>query len=314
MPGIYLRLMDLVCPLTQSNNIIVEKELKIDTIIRKYRSSYNIDVSKYFHNLDNIKICRCLDSGYRFYHPFNLEGDNEFYELLQRKVKFYYMPWKWEHQKALKYIRSGMRVLEVGCARGDFIDKLSERGAICTGLELNQSAVVESKKKKLCIHQETIQSHSTNYSEHYDIVCSFQVMEHVSDIRSFIESQIRVLKKGGKLIVSVPNNDSPLDLENNQLNQPPHHMGLWNQNSLKNLGMIFKLKLVDIKFEPLQKYHYGWYERSIEEKFNKDNNHYKYKILKFLYFNLRLGKVYVKYLDFFSRMIRGHTIMAVYNK
>jgi 2-polyprenyl-3-methyl-5-hydroxy-6-metoxy-1,4-benzoquinol methylase len=305
--------MNIVSPVTKSNNILLEKELDTALIIERYKRIFNVDVSQYFRNLDRIGIYRCLNTGYRFYYPFDLGGDSLFDEQLQKVVKLYYLPWKWEHQQASKYVHPGMKVLEVGCGKGDFINKISGWGAICTGLELNGNALKEAQKKGLNIFKETIQQHSANHSEYYDIVFLFQVLEHISDVRPFIESIISVLKRGGKLIISVPNNDSTLDFENMLLNLPPHHMGLWNRESLTYLGMIFKLKLIDIKLEPLQEIHYKRYKKSIEKKFS-NNNHYRYKILRFLFFNLRLKGLYFKYIKFFSKMIKGHTIMAVYYK
>ena len=304
--------MNVICPLTKSNNIVLEREIETASIIARYRN-INVDVSKYFHNLNKIQIYRCLDTGYRFYYPFNLEGDNKFYEELQKR-ELYYIPWKWEHQVASKYIKSGMKVLEVGCAKGDFINKLSQKGATCTGLELNEKAIGEGQNRNLNILKETVYEHARNFPNSYDIVGSFQVLEHISDVRSFIESLIKVLKKGGKLIISVPNNDSTLDFAKSIFNVPPHHLGLWNQKSLVNMGMIFKLKLIDLRFEPLQEYHFKWYKRSFEEKLNTYNNFIKYKILKFLYFNLRLDKSYYKYIKCLSKVIKGHSIIIIYSK
>jgi 2-polyprenyl-3-methyl-5-hydroxy-6-metoxy-1,4-benzoquinol methylase len=304
--------MNLMCPLTKSHNTILDREIEAAVIITKYKQ-FNIDVSKYFHDIDRIQVYRCLDTGYRFYYPFNLEGDNMFYEELQKR-ELYYIPWKWEHRVASQYIKPGMKILEVGCGKGDFIHKLSREGAICTGLELNKKAITEGRDKGLDILEETIQEHAENFSNFYDIVCSFQVMEHISQVRSFIEANLKVLKKGGKLIISVPNNDSTLDLENSPLNLPPHHLGLWNRESLLSMGMIFKLKLIDLKFEPLQDYHFKWYKRSFEKKINTHDNCFKYKILKSLYFNLGLDKLYFKYIRYLSKIIKGHTILTIYSK
>jgi len=36
------------------------------------------------------------------------------------------MPWKWEHQKSTDFISKGMKVLEVGCAEGQFLSRVSK--------------------------------------------------------------------------------------------------------------------------------------------------------------------------------------------
>lgn len=61
-------------------------------------------------------------------------------------------------------------------------------------------------------------------------------MEHVADIKSFIKYSLSVLKPGGKMVVNIPNNDCLMfGGKNIILNIPPHHMGMWNINSLIKL-------------------------------------------------------------------------------
>jgi 2-polyprenyl-3-methyl-5-hydroxy-6-metoxy-1,4-benzoquinol methylase len=304
--------MNLMCPLTKSYNTVLDREIEAAELITRYKQ-INIDVTGYFQNLVKIQIYRCLDSGYRFYYPFNIGGDYKFYEELQKREK-YYIPWKWEHQVASKNIKSGMRVLEIGCGKGEFIKRISQKGGICTGLEVNRKVIINGQNKGLNILGETIQEHSKNYSNFYDIVCLFQVMEHISDVRPFIEAILRVLTKGGKLIMSVPCNDSTLDFENNLLNLPPHHLGLWNQESLLYMGNIFNLKLIDLKFEPLQDYHFKWYKRSLEKKLSTHNDNFKYKLLNLFYFKLGLEKFYYNYIKFLSKIIKGHSIIVTFIK
>ena len=71
-----------------------------------------------------------------------------------------------------------------------------------------------------------------------------------------LNSSIDCLKVGGKLFISVPNNNSFLGLDHlNVLNQPPHHMGLWDRKSLYHLQRFFPLRLDDLFLEPPQIYH-----------------------------------------------------------
>lgn len=43
----------------------------------------NIDVSDFFNSIKKVSIYKCLDTGYRFYYPFNISGDNIFYQKLK---------------------------------------------------------------------------------------------------------------------------------------------------------------------------------------------------------------------------------------
>jgi hypothetical protein len=50
--------------------------------------------------------------------------------------------------------------------------------------------------------------------------------------------------------VAVPNNDSYLGWDFNNLNVPPHHMGLWNRESLMNIRKYFSVRMKQISYEP----------------------------------------------------------------
>jgi len=302
--------MTIKSPLTNSTNIKLERSIKTALIIDKWQKD-GIDVSRFFVNLDEIKLYRCLECDYKFYYPFNLEGDNQFYQELQ-KFSWYYMDWKWEYEEAQKLIKSGERVLEIGCGDGSFLKKLSEKNIKVRGLEFNEEAIKKCRERGLNVTGETIQEHAQNHKNEYDITCSFQVMEHIADIKNALTASLGVLKKGGKLIISVPNNDSFLGKDKyNLMNLPPHHQGLWNENSLKNLEKIYPLKLEKIYLEPLQTYHYRLYYGII----------FADKIRKIFCplakpINKILGRIslYLMVHTNLPQKIKGHTIMAVYIK
>jgi SAM-dependent methyltransferase len=297
-------------PLTGSTNIELKLTIKTDFLINEWKKS-NIDVARFFLGLDEICLYECLDTGFKFFYPQNLEGDSRFYEDLQ-KFSWYYMPWKWEYEEALKLIRPDFSVLEIGCGPGDFLKKLKEKNIKNLGLEFNDEAVKKCREKELAVYQETIQKHAQNNIEKYDLVCSFQVMEHIAEIKEAVSASLRTLKPGGLLVISVPNDDSfirkdPLNL----METPPHHMSRWNGKTLKSLEKIFDIKLQKIHIEPLQDYHYRYYYRAmfgnkIDKIFGPLGN----------YINLILGRtsLFLMVHTNLPKKIKGHSVMAVYQK
>lgn len=286
-------------PLTDSKNTKLEKKTSTEYIINQYRDSLNIDVSRLFKKYKSVYLYKCLDTNYRFFYPFDIIGDSKFYEDLQ-KFNWYYMSWKWEYEQTMPFLKNGMKILEIGCGNGAFLKRISESFNLSAiGLEINDTVLKIGEKSKFTIKNESIQNHSADNSKKYDIVCCFQIIEHIPEVRSFIKASLECLKQGGYFIVSVPNNNSFI-LKNfeNVLNMPPHHLGLWDIRSLKSISKTFNLSIVKIKYEPLQKYHYIYANMYIDK----------------LPINTYLKKIFKRTIPLVNKVIPGHSIFIVYKK
>jgi 2-polyprenyl-3-methyl-5-hydroxy-6-metoxy-1,4-benzoquinol methylase len=300
--------MEVLSPLTNKEALLIET-INIDMLKNDYSENFDIDISPFLEGIDNIYIFKCQQTGYRFYYPFNIAGDSDFYKKLQ-SFDWYYMPWKWENQMSLKYFKKDDKILEVGSGGLGFIKKIKDFGFDIIGLELNEESIKKGKEIGVDILNQTVQDHANSNKEKYNVVCSYQVLEHISDVSSFIKAQVDCLKVGGKLIVCVPNNDSFIKLTSGGLlNKPPHHMGLWNKNSLSKISSIFGLKVDKVIFEPLQDYHVNWFVAS-----TKSQIIFKSRYSRFLFNKLKMDKFYQKIISKFKNKIRGHSIMVVYTK
>jgi 2-polyprenyl-3-methyl-5-hydroxy-6-metoxy-1,4-benzoquinol methylase len=302
--------MVIISPLTKKSNIKLRREITTDFIIGQWRPN-DINVERFFSDLDRIFLYECLDTGYKFFYPFNLGGDNQFYKDLQ-KFPWYYFDWKWEYDMALKQVNPGDKVLEIGCGQGDFIAKLQKDGATCMGLEFNDAALAMCEKKGLDVKNETIQKHAINNHEKYNVVCSFQVMEHIAEIGEALKASLDVLKTGGKLIISVPNHNGFIKHDEfNCFDMPPHHMGRWDERSLKNLENIFNLKLITMHFEPLQTYHYRYYYETV---FGVKINTLFGSLSKIINKIFARISLYLLVHTNLPKKIKGHSILAIYKK
>lgn len=285
------------------------ESILVDDLISEYEKHLKIDVSNYFLHVEKIGVYECLSTKFRFYYPFTIGGDSSFYEQLQ-SYDWYYMPWKWEHETTLNFLNKNDKILEVGSGGLGFIETLQSKGMDVTGLELNEDSIIKSKRIGLKVFNESVQDHALKNPGKYDLVCSYQVLEHISEVYSFIKAKLDCLKTGGKLIIAVPNNDSFIRLDGGGvLNKPPHHMGLWDKRSLKGLADIFNLRIQKICYEPLQEYHVNWYINStINHKIAKN------KLLRFILKKSKVKKVYSKLIQMFKSKIHGHTILVVFTK
>lgn len=260
------------CPLCGEVGVQIIQSYNVDNIVKKYKDEYQISVQRFFKDLDEVHLCECPHDGYKFFYPLDISGDGSFYEQLQ-SFSWYYMPWKWEHQVVFNLINGNhsSKVLEIGCAQGSFVKKLKENGHTAVGLELNQDAVEIANGEGLEVYNETIQNHAISGKGKYDIVCSFQVMEHIADIKEVLTAAVDALKIGGRMVISVPNNCSHLFLDKwNTLNLPPHHMNHWDRNSLHNLERLLPVKTVGFLLEPQQDYHKAWFNGVLNKHINQE--------------------------------------------
>ena len=269
--------MNVKSPVTHSYNTSFITSFDVATIRKQYIEEVNVDPIRFFQGLDQIHLYKCNDTGYRFYYPDNIWGDGLFYEDLEKNNSWYYAKERWEHAKAIDLISPEDDVLEIGCGDGVFLEILKRKGIKnIQAIELNKLAV-----DKLIglgfnhVYNETIEAFSPTHQGNYDVVCCFQVLEHIYDIKSFLDGALMTLKPGGKMLIAVPHNNPYLlryDI-NHTLNLPPHHAGLWNQESFENLQKFFDIKLTRLSIMPVVEYKM-WYR--IQRKFYRKNNPVRY--------------------------------------
>lgn len=246
---------NMLSPVTTKTNCVVEETFDSDTIVQLYSRQYSLEVARFFKNIPNVELRKCVETGYRFYHPVSIMGDGLFYEQLQKggekNGNGYYRSNTFDHKISYAAIKDGDKVLEIGCGDGSFMKMVkSSKSVEMTGLELNNYAVEKCKEEGLSVHNILIEEFSEKHKKQFDKVCSFQVLEHVYDVNSFIASSLKALKPNGQLIISVPNS-SPYLMRHDRyatLNLPPHHVGLWNKSVFENLCKIFPIQLLDVQY------------------------------------------------------------------
>ncbi|NCR59702.1 MAG: class I SAM-dependent methyltransferase [Microcystis aeruginosa LL13-06] len=306
------------CPLSKSSKIGLVEKIAVSDLVSLYKKMLNCDVASEFGNIQYIDFYHCLESDLYFFFPM-ITGSENFYEKLQ-VFDWYYLEEKNEYDYASQFIKPSNSVLEIGCGQGSFSKKISSKNY--TGLEFSQKAKDLAQSNKLNVINESIQSHAMSYAENYDVVCAFQVLEHIGDVHSFIAASIACLKPGGILILSVPSYDSfSRYVSNFFLDMPPHHVTRWTDKTFKNLTKYFLVENVEIWHEPLQEVHKSFYATTIVKlalfKFlGKDIRNIDfgitYKVLDIV--SRMIGKIFAKGLISSELFPRGISVVSVYRK
>lgn len=289
------------------------KTLPTKDIVEGYKKVYGVDVERLFSSLKEVYVCECPVTGLQFYFPFKLDGDERFYEELSGK-DWYYDQERWEHREVNSRIKPNEFVLEIGSGDGAFLKQLtSNKSVFYAGLEFNPKAIQRAKEKGIHLKQQSIADYVKEHSQKYDIVCSFQVMEHISDIHSVLLDSVKALKTGGRLIIAVPNNDAYFLKDNIHpsrfLNMPPHHVNLFSENSLRSLAKIYSLKVMEIIQEPMQETHVDIFIYKVLSKMLLGNN-----FLTKLAWRTRVPLLFKPLVRRYKHSITGHTIIAIFEK
>lgn len=283
-------------PITGGKTVLIGKILTAPII--KYYKSY--DISPLFRGLTEVEIYQCVDTGYKFFYPYFIAGDDKFYQNLSHEI-LYYQTWKWEHVTADAYINTGDKVLELGCANGDFLAaEIRQKKIEAFGTELN--SVAKKNAEERGIRFDTISN--------ADVVCAFQVLEHIADVKTFISEALNATVTGGYIIFGVPNDSAFIGKDRfAYLNKPPHHMGIWSPKVFEKLPKYFDMELISIHTETLQPYHYRYYYQ-VAFGDNLVFLGFIGKVLNKLIFEL-LAKHIIKYK---AHSITGHTMIGVFKK
>ncbi len=189
---------------------------------------------------------RCRTCGFEFFDP-SLAGDEAFYRELDHPE--YYSALRPEFARTLVFAkRKGLlRVLDVGCGSGGFLDLARQAGCQTHGLELSTAAAEKARAKGHKIFSGLLPDLDRQQtSGEFDLISFFQVLEHVPAPITVLKQAALLLNTGGYISVAVPSAHGVYRLAPWDPHQwPPHHVGRWRLADLDQLGRAAQLKRID---------------------------------------------------------------------
>jgi 2-polyprenyl-3-methyl-5-hydroxy-6-metoxy-1,4-benzoquinol methylase len=194
-------------------------------------------------------LVECLKCGLRYVGTrksrltFGIESAEETEKSLRlANTRFRHLRLEEEHRLALlnarwrleliRRIRPAGKLLEIGCARGDFLS-VARENFDAHGVEPNPE-LADAAARIAPVHRDIIER--TPWSG-FDVIVSFHVIEHVDSPRSFIQAASERLAPGGLLVIETPNIDSlPFKILKGKWRQfIPEHYFFFNPRTIANL-------------------------------------------------------------------------------
>ena len=177
---------------------------------------------------------------------------------------------------ATKYVDNKI-VLDCACGTGYGTKILSAKAKAVTALDIS-SEVIDYAKYHYAAKNITYSIKDINYlkgSSYYDIIVSFETIEHIKDYHRLLTNFYNLLKTGGLLIISSPNRKS-LSLGKRSLTDKPqnkYHHQEFTINELKNILIDIGFKISDVFGQRQRPFFKNYLVNKIYNKiFNPDKN------------------------------------------
>jgi len=123
-------------------------------------------------------------------------------------------------------------VLELGTGSGYGIEHISKVADRFVTIDKFETGIDFSAYSNVEFFQMTLPDLSKFEDASFDFVISFQVIEHIQDDDAYVREAARVLKPGGKMIITTPN-------KNMSITRNPWHIREYTIDELRNLYLKY---------------------------------------------------------------------------
>lgn len=213
----------------------------------------------YFLTGESFEIVKCRTCGFRFTNPRPEPGElGKYYQSSEyishsdsrqglfasvyQQVRKYTLRQKYE---LISGFQPKGEILDIGCATGQFLNYMAERGWKATGIE------PDDKTRNRAISEFGLQvfpeEHLTSISKpSFNVITMWHVLEHVSDLNGRMKQIKDLLLPGGTLIIAVPNcnaKDAEIYREFWAAYDLPRHLYHFTESDIKLLMENYGFKI-----------------------------------------------------------------------
>ena len=195
-----------------------------------------------------------------------LASDNPIH---QRLLKAYYL--------SIEHISGD--VLEVGCGEGRGVELLMEKSKTFMGIDKIDQVIdrLSNRYPDATFQQMNIPPFAGLDDNAFDSVVSFQVIEHIRKDKEYLKEIHRVLKPGGKALITTPNIKM-------SLSRNPWHIREYTAQQLQQLGeeVFAQVEMLGISGNEKVMQYYEDNKQSVERMMKWDVLNLQYRLPAFL--------------------------------
>lgn len=147
------------------------------------------------------------------YHYIPTLGDDTFSQV-------HYWSWGFRYMGGMKVVtnqletRTFRSLIDIGCGDGRFLREVSRvyPTAELLGVDYSEKAVRLAKAMNPDLRYEVVNLIDEDLSTRFDVATMIEVLEHIplEQVPAFCEAAVRILNDGGRLIITVPHENSRL--------------------------------------------------------------------------------------------------------
>jgi 2-polyprenyl-3-methyl-5-hydroxy-6-metoxy-1,4-benzoquinol methylase len=210
------------------------------------------DKLKTLNDYTKAHLVQCDSCGFVFAKPIpTLEELEKHYEQYERNDFFSPITIKRYHEilDSFEPYRKNGRLLDVGCGIGYFLEVAKTRGWDVYGTEFTDEAVEICDKKGINIHKGVLSI--DNYEpDFFDVITSFEVIEHINNPREELRNFNTLLRKGGLVYITTPNFNSLLRYRlksDYNVIVYPEHLSYYSPNTLTKVFHLSGFKKLKVQ-------------------------------------------------------------------
>lgn len=186
------------CPICKSQNTFELYPENLDLHTLTFTYEFTPESQKTF------RVVRCRNCSHVFCSPLPKNIYKNYEDVVDKEYLHHSQTRKLSSQSVLsiikRYFFSG-KLLDIGCATGDFLEVARDFGYSVEGLELSRWSSEITKSKGIKVYKELLTSFSRRNTSKYDIITMWGVIEHFQSPLQEMLYINRLLKPGGILAI-----------------------------------------------------------------------------------------------------------------